>query len=142
MIYNEFCFPSVKNPAMIWRQSPHWRLIRRRPGNFSLQLKFAGRPGMPERFYSSGGIPRDTVIRNLAEKKRRRDRPLSVRPPRDSPRMIARRSSGVYKGKLARQRLADSGPIACRSPLDHRAVFPQVIVRGSVDSPPGSLTAV
>ena len=43
--------------------------------------------------------------RRPSEKKKRRrpngDWPLSAQSPRDSSRMIARRSSDIYKGKLA-----------------------------------------
>ena len=91
---------------------------------------------MPERFYSSGGIPWDTIrsphgdpwatVQNLAEKNCRQpngDWPLSVRSLRDSSRMIAQRSSDVYKGKLAGRWFADSQAITCRSPQDHPAVY-------------------
>ena len=80
-----------------------------------------GDRGMPERFYSSSGIPWATV-RNLVEKKRlrpKRDLPLSVRPPLDSPLMIARRSNGVYKRKLA----GGDSQIPCRSPICHRSII-------------------
>ena len=90
---------------------------------------------MPQRFYSSGGTPRDTVqsphgdllatVWNLAEKIRRRhngDRGISVWSSGDSSRMIERRSTDVNKGKLARRWPADSRAFTCRSPQDHPAV--------------------
>ena len=90
---------------------------------------------MPQRFYSSGGTPRDTVrsphgdlwatVRNLVEKIRRRpngDQGISVRSSRDSSRVIERRSTDVYKGKLAGRWPADSRAFTCRSPQDHPAV--------------------
>ena len=90
--------------------------------------------------HSSGGILRDTVwpsggdlwatVRNLEEKIHSRpneDRPLSVRPPRDSPRMIAQRSSGVYRRKLIGRWLADvplvPGEATARQSLDHRMMY-------------------
>ena len=91
---------------------------------------------MPQRFYSSGSIPRDTVrsmhgdpwatVQNLAKKIRRRpngDRSFSAWSPRDSSWIIARRSTDVYKGKLAGRWPTDSCAVTCRSPQDHPAVY-------------------
>ena len=90
---------------------------------------------MPQPFYSSGGTPWDTVrsphgdpwatVRNLAEKISRRpngDQWISVRSSGDSSRMIERRSTDDYKGKLAGRWPADSRAFTCRSPQDHPAV--------------------
>ena len=90
---------------------------------------------MPQRFYSSGSTPWDTVrsphgdlwatVRNLAKKIRRRpngDQGISVWSSGDSSRMIEQRSTDVYKGKLAGWWPADSRAFTCRSLQDHPAV--------------------
>ena len=90
---------------------------------------------MPQRFYSSGGTPWDTVrsphgdlratVRNLAEKICRRpngDQGISLRSSGDSSQVIKRRSTDVYKGKLAGRWPADSHAFTCRSPQDQPVV--------------------
>ena len=90
---------------------------------------------MPQRFYSSGGTPRGAVrsphgdlwatVQNLVEKIHRRPNGhwgISVRSSGDSSRVIERRSTDIYKGKLARRWPADSRAFICRSPQDHPVV--------------------
>ena len=84
---------------------------------------------MPQRFSSSAGTPWDPVwsplgdpwatVGNLAGKICRRpngDRGISVRSSGTSSRVLERRSTDVYKGKLAGRWPADSRAFICRSP--------------------------
>ena len=96
---------------------------------------------------ASRGTPsgnRTATVGNLVEKIRRRpngDRLFSARSPQDPSRIIARKSTDDYKGKLA----DGDPPIPVRSPVRHRRMilwFTRMIARGSADLPPGSLTAV
>ena len=84
---------------------------------------------MPQRFSSSASTPWDPVwsqlgdpwatVGYLAEKIRRRPnghRGISVQSSRASSRVMERRSTNVYKGKLTGRRPSDSRAFICRSP--------------------------
>ena len=132
----DFCSSLVKNLPMIRRQSTHRQLISRRPEHFNSQLNFSRRSGdvwanslirqRPEEDTCRPPLSDLwATVQKFAEKKCRRpngDQPFSVQLPAGLPRMIAQRSEGVHKRKVAGRRLADLPQITRRSPLDLRAV--------------------